>query len=407
MAPDTGDFFRGVFGDLLKMLRTDSPVQWELAGQLARSVAGDDEPEKNVEPAERIRFGELAQVAGLYVADVAGMAIGAAGTVQIVPVGRVEWAVRSLEAWRPFIDRIATSVGAAKRPPQSPPAPPADSTGDAEQDQAAVFAGMIEQWATVITPAMIAMQVGSMVGNLARRSFGQHELPLPRRSVDEVLVVPANAAAFAEDWSLPPDDVRMWVCLTATAYHAVLSRPHVRERLEALLLEYASSLRPDPGALEQRLAEIDPTDFPALTRMLGDPEALGASLETPELPLIRARLAALSAVIAGYVENVAITAGERLIGSHAALREAMRRRRVEREEGERGAEALFGIRLDQELVDRGVTFVKGVLERGGEAELAKLWVVEGNLPTPAEVDAPGLWIERVNLPQAPDEPAAG
>jgi uncharacterized protein (DUF2342 family) len=42
--------------------------------------------------------------------------------------------------------------------------------------------------------------------------------------------------------------------------------------------------------------------------------------------------------------------------------------------------------------------VRGVIERGGDVELAKLWTVEENLPTPAEVDAPGLWIARVNLP---------
>jgi uncharacterized protein (DUF2342 family) len=59
--------------------------------------------------------------------------------------------------------------------------------------------------------------------------------------------------------------------------------------------------------------------------------------------------------------------------------------------------------LDQEGLDRGEAFVRGVLERGGESELAKLWVIEANLPTPAEVDAPGLWIERVNLP--PLDPA--
>jgi putative hydrolase len=405
VASEPSDFFRGIFGDLLKMLRTDSPVQWELAGQLARSVAAGDDPETNVEPTERIRFAELAQIAEMYVADIAGMATGAAGTLHITPVARVEWAVRSLEAWRPFIDELAGSLGPPKTPDAGATDPAPDVGFDQEDDEAAAFSGMVGEWASVMTPAMVAMQVGSIVGNLARKSFGQHELPLPQRSIDDVLVLPANVAAFAEDWSLPPDDVRMWVCLTSAGYHAVLSRPHVRDRLEALLLEHAREFRPDPTALERRLGEIDPTDYPALTRMLGDPSSLGMAMATPEIEATRARLAALTAMIAGYVEHVATTAGERLIGSHAALREALRRRRVERDDGERGVEALFGLRLDQELVDRGMAFVKGVLERGGESELAKLWVVEANLPTPAEVDAPGLWIERVNLPPMPDEPA--
>lgn len=402
VSSDPGDLFRGIFGDMLKMLRTDSPVQWELAAQLARSVAAGEEQEGNVEPTERMRFAELSRIAELYVADVTGMATTATG---VTPVNRVDWALHSLHAWKPFIDRLAGSIAPDKA------VPPVPGPSEEGADEAGL-AGMIEQWAAVIAPAMLAMQVGSIVGHLARRCFGQYELPLPRPSLDEVLVVPRNVAAFAADWSLPPDDVRMWVCLSAAGYHAVLSRPHVRDRLETLLLEHARGIRPDPRALEERLESIDPTDFPALTRMLGDPAALGQAADTPEMRRIRSQLSALTAMIAGYVEHVATVAGARLIGAQGQLREAMRRRRVEREEGERGAEALFGLRLDQELVDRGFAFVTGVVERGGESELAKLWVVEANLPTPAEVDAPGLWIERVNLPPdepppPPSEPAAG
>jgi putative hydrolase len=397
VSSDPGDLFRGIFGDMLKMLRTDSPVQWELATQLARSVAaGDATSEGNVDPSERMRFAELSRIAELYVADVTGMATSAKGPLTVTPANRVDWALRSLEAWKPFIEKLASSIA-----PEKLPAPP---PGD-EPDGEAGFAAMIEQWAVVIAPAMLAMQVGSIVGHLARRCFGQYELPLPRATLDEVLVVPPNVAEFATDWSLPPDDVRMWVCLSAAGYHAVLSRPHVRDRLESLLLQHAHGFRPDPRALEAKLEGLDITDFSALTSMLGDPAALGESVDTPELRRVRSQLSALTAMIAGYVEHVATTAGARLIGSQAALREAMRRRRVERGDGERGAETLFGLRLDQEIVDQGFAFVTGVLERGGESELAKLWVVEANLPTPAEVGAPGLWIERVNLPIDSPSPA--
>ena len=38
-------------------------------------------------------------------------------------------------------------------------------------------------------------------------------------------------------------------------------------------------------------------------------------------------------------------------------------------------------------MDRGRTFVTGVIERAGEDALARLWGDELDLPTPAEVDA--------------------
>ena len=253
------------------------------------------------------------------------------------------------------------------------------------------------------------MQVGSVVGHLARRTLGQYELPLPRRAGGELLVVPANAEEFASAWSLPPDDVALWLAVRDVATHAVLSRPHVSARLEALLVEQARGFRPDPRALEARLGEAEGGlgDLSDLTRLLADPAALQEVAETPELRRVRSELQALGATIGGYVEWATDTAALHAIGVRAAIREAMRRRRVERGEQERVAEALFGLLLDQDQLDRGEAFVRGVLERGGESELAKLWVVEANLPTPAEVDAPGLWIERVNLPGLTPGPEAG
>jgi uncharacterized protein (DUF2342 family) len=117
---------------------------------------------------------------------------------------------------------------------------------------------------------------------------------------------------------------------------------------------------------------------------------------------VRAELAALTSAIAGYAEQVTAHVASRLIGAHAPIGEAMRRRRMGRGEGERVAESLFGLKLDQEEIDRGEAFVTGVLDRSGELDLARLWVDERHLPTPAEVDAPGLWLARINLPGGDD-----
>jgi uncharacterized protein (DUF2342 family) len=98
------------------------------------------------------------------------------------------------------------------------------------------------------------------------------------------------------------------------------------------------------------------------------------------------------------VDHVVDVAGTRLLGSYGALGEAVKRRRVERGEGDAFLERMFGLELGQGQYDRGAAFVKGVVERGGEDALARLWVSERELPTPAEVDAPGLWLERIDIP---------
>ena len=168
----------------------------------------------------------------------------------------------------------------------------------------------------------------------------------------------------------------------------------MRDRFSTLLVEHAENLRPDLTALVDRLGELSPTaleDPNELNDLLGD-TGFGADVDAPQARRLREELATLSAVLVGYAQWATDAVVSRVIGARRPVAEAMRRRLVEMTEDERAAERLFGLDLSAETVDRGEAFVSGVLERGGASELAKLWIADANLPTPAELDAPGLWI---------------
>ena len=383
-----GNPFEGlpIFGDLAKMFVSQGPVHWEIARQLAQYIAVGGTAESNVEPLQRIRLEELVRVADLHVADATGLPTSAEGIVAADPIGRGEWAGRTLQDYRTLLEKLATSLAAGGM---------GGGGEDAAPDPSTDFLGNLGQ---VLGPIMMGFQAGSMVGHLAQRAFGQYDLPIPRPPSNRIVVVPANIDSFATDWSLPVDDLRLWVCLNEVAHHAVLSRPHVRARLEELLTAYVSGFRPDSGGLEERFGELDPTDPGSFQTALGDPEALLGAIQSPEQQAMLPRIEALTAVVEGYVDHVMDVVGRRLISSYGALSEAMKRRRVERSEGDRFVEHLFGLELNQAQYDRGAAFVRGVVERAGEDELTRLWVSARELPTPAEVDAPGLWLERINLP---------
>lgn len=397
-----GGFFPGMLSDLLRMLRTDAPVQWDLALQLAQNIASEGAAEANVDPVERIRLEGLVAIADLHVADVTGMTTSPGGRPPtVLTTTRTDWARRALESWKWLLEDVAGAIS----PPSGAAAEalPPELFGSEDPGANQEFAALLGQWTKAMAPAMTAMQIGSVVGHLARRTLGQYELPLPRQVHDEIDVVPANLAEFVEAWSLPHDDTALWLITRDVTTRAVLSRPHVARHIARLLVEHACGLRPDPRALGERLSEAmsgEMGELGDLASLFADPSALGPETETAEARVVRSELDALSAVLGGYVEWATDAVASRAIAGRAAVREAMRRRRVERGSDERMAEALFGMRLDQDQLDRGEAFIRGVLERGGESELAKLWVVEANLPTPAEVEAPGLWIERVNLPPA-------
>ena len=384
--------FEGIpfLGDLAKMLQGgQGTARWDAARQFASQVATGGTPESNPDPIERIKLEELSRVAEMRVADVTGLDTSIAGRpVTIVPVTRSEWSRRTLDAWKPLLEQLSTSLTAG-------PMAGGGIEGAADDDP---LVTLLQGFSNAFGPVLFGMQAGAMVGHLATRALGQYDLPIPRPPSDELVVVADNVAAFGREWSLADDDLRLWICVSEVASHAVLGVPHVRARLDSLLLEYAGAFRVDPSALEGRLADVDPTDPEALQSALGDPAALLGAISSPEQAAMRPRLEALVAAIVGYVDWVVDRVGEALIPSYGMLTEALRRRRVEAGEGDRFVEHLLGLELGQPQYDRGAAFVDGIFERAGAEGVSRLWSDERHLPTPAEVDAPGLWLARIDLP---------
>src|SRR4051794_20801140 len=119
-----GNPFEGMpfFGDLLKMLGTQGPVQWDGARQLALSIATGGESEPNVDPLERVKYEQLARVADLQVAQATGLSTSTTGRpVTIAPVTRSQWALTTLDAYRPIVEKMATAL--------HPPTPGGPDTG--------------------------------------------------------------------------------------------------------------------------------------------------------------------------------------------------------------------------------------------------------------------------------------
>ena len=375
-------------GDIAKMFQSQGPVNWDAARQFALQLATDGKPEQNVDPVERVRLAELARVAELQVASQTGLAPTAGGgPAQIEAVTRAEWARLTLDAHRPLMERLAVRLRAT--PPQDAAAGP----------EAQLLGGLFQ----FLNPMMMAMSAGSMAGHLATRSLGIYDLPIPREG-DHIPIVASNLTEFAEEWSIPADDVRLWVCLHELTMHSVLSLPHVRSAITDLLGRYIDGFHHDPHAIEERLSGLelgggDPNDLQQqMQRILGDPEALLGAMRSEQQAAVVPALEAMLAVLVGYVDHVIDEVGTDLLGSHDALVEAFRRRRVTASASDRFVERLLGVDLRPDLVERGHAFVNGVVERAGEDGVRRLWEAPRTLPTPNEVDAPGLWLARIELP---------
>lgn len=372
-----------MFADIGKALQGQGPLNWDAARQFAMLGATQGQPESNVDPADRIAYTELARIAAMHVNDVTG---GDAEFPEPRIVTRSQWAAETLDAYRPLLTDLATSLG---QQPDADPDEPADPMMQ-------MMAGLSQ----MVGPAMMGMSVGSMVGALSQRVFGLHDLPIPRDKL-EIVLVARTIAEFADQWEIPLDQMRLWVLAHELSGYRAFSIDHLRNDLADLVRAYAGGFRPDPSALGDSLGGIDlfggDDPMEAIQQAFSDPEVLLGAVQSDEQRALQPRLDAAVAAVVGYTDWVVDAVAVRVVGGEALqIAEAVRRQRTATTPDDVFVEKLLGIRVGDDQVQRGKSFVQGVVDRVGETGLTRLLETEGSLPTPSEIEAPGLWIARVD-----------
>jgi len=376
------------FEQIAKAMSSAGPVQWDMARQFAMMTATNSNTEPNVEPTSRIAVQQLASVADLHVRDVTGLSTSDSTQPPVIDVvTRSTWVHHTIEAFKfYFSDFSGNSTSAA-------------SNDGLDIDSSGIDA-MMSNLTKMMAPAMLGMSVGSMIGQLSLRTFGQYDLPLPREPKSQLLFVARNCEEFANDWSIKVEDMQMWLLIQELTFHSLFRINFVRDAVTNLVKQHVAGFQPNPNALGQRLTNIDVTDTdPAamMQKLLGDPALLLGNERSIKQQALAPKLDAIICAIICYVDHVVDTVANRILGNGAQISEAFRRRRVESSSQDQYVERLFGIYLTDDQIDRGDKFIAGVIERVGETGLTRLWARDGNLPTPNEIAAPGLWIERINL----------
>ena len=392
--------FAGIplFGDLAKAMAGQGPLQWDVARQVAISTATNGtNTEANVDPSSRVSLEQLAPIADMHVRNYTGLTTctsGGSGTAlpNIVVTNHSTWVHHTLESYKPLFTQLATALS---NPSVAAPQPSTEL--DIETDQ---ITAMMSSLNKMMAPAMMGMSIGSMIGQLSLRAFGQYDLPIPREPRNQLFLVAGNVEQFANDWSIAVDDMRMWVLIHELTSHAVLSVDHVRDSINQQISKYIAGFRPNPNALMERLTTMDlgTTDPMAMMqKFLTDPTIILGAVRSPEQDRQAPVLDAMIASIIGYIDHSVDAISSLVLGGGAQIAEAVRRRRVESAPHDSFVEQLLGLRLTRQQVERGHGFASGVTERAGHDGLSQMFNKAGNLPTPNELDAPGLWLARIEL----------
>ncbi len=385
--------FEFLLGDLLNMLGSQKGMGAEMARQMAVSVANVIPNQPNVEPLDRIKYEELTKILQIHLQSFSALPeISSHDITDIEVVTRVEWASRTVNDWEKYSAMLQKVAEVQQEQKEISSELPAEAE---HQDN---LAQMIQNLSKAIGPSMIAMQLGSMVGHLAKVAFGSYEIPVPRPSGSSTMIVSYNVDDFAKEWELPLDQVRLWATLREMVMAALFSTPMISGRVEELIIRHIEASSADMKQIQNRLSQLDLSDPESLQAAISDPAGIfGPEGQSEAQSRISDDIRSTIAVIEGLASNAVLNIGGRLLGNSAAIDEAFMRKRIERSDGERLSEQFFGIEITRAGIEQGQSFVRGIIERAGEEGVVPLWSREGAFPTPSELEAPGLWLARLEL----------
>ncbi|HET8789107.1 MAG TPA: zinc-dependent metalloprotease, partial [Actinomycetes bacterium] len=291
----SGDFFGRIplFREFARLMATASgPVNWELARQVAVATAAGAEdlgmmpqlprPAAAPDPGEARSWDDRLRLAELWIDPVTSLP-GPGVALAARPVNRPDWAEAVLGGFAPLVEpgarRVAEALGSGAG--MGPP-----GVGDMISRVGGLVAGL---------------QVGTLVGQLARSVLGQYELAMPGPDPAKVLLVPENVAAFERSADLPSDQLRLWLACHQVAGQRLLAGvPWLGDQLRRVVDDVALQTEPDASQMMDRLQSLDMANPEALQELLaGGGEGL---LGPPSAALQAAtgRLEVLLALVAGY-----------------------------------------------------------------------------------------------------------
>lgn len=365
----------GLFEQLFKMLQSSGPVNWKLAREVTRSLAGQPQP---IEPSVAEEYRELAHVAEVRISSVTELPSPEAG--ELNPTDRATWAAENQQAFRVLVEPLGDKLSSLTDIGGMP------GLGDMG-DMGAILAPL--------GPALLGMQAGTMIGFMAHRALGQFDTGIPAMDHDRPYVIVPNLDDFAIDHGIDHRQIRLWGTLHEVAFHRIMAVEWVRGRFVELITAFYDNVEIDTSDLLGKLTGMsDPME---LQRMLGEGEDPAGLIHATADPQRLADVQAFTAFIEGYADRIVRIAGKELLPNIDRIEEAYNRRRTEPDRTEQFLQQFAGLKLERRRASDAAQFCDEVVQRWGEASLDRTWEAPENMPTLEELTDPIGWNARVLL----------
>jgi coenzyme F420 biosynthesis associated uncharacterized protein len=168
--------------------------------------------------------------------------------------------------------------------------------------------------------AMVSVELGILLGYLARRVLGQYDLSLlgrePVTSAGRLYFVEPNIGGVQQELGLDVEEFRLWIALHETTHAFEFEAyPWLRVHFNSLIEDYFKLILEDLTMLRGGMGGVGSLVTRARENLSNGDSWIEAVM-TPDQRTLFDRLQALMAVVEGYSNYIMNTVGQRLLPSY-------------------------------------------------------------------------------------------
>jgi putative hydrolase len=386
--PNDPASIQALLGQLQNAIRSsDGGINWDLALEQARTLAAQDA--HSVTPAERATLDQAFNVAALWLDNVTSVA---ELTSPPLLIGRAEWARQTMPIWSQLAEPVALSISDALTRVLTEQAP--------EEMQ-----GMIANAGQVmrsIGGALFAMQLGQVVGQLAKEVVSGGDIGIPLMEDGTAALIPQNVDEFGDGLDIPIDQVQLYLAVRELA-HARLFRHAKWLRLQLItqITAFAKGITIDTERLEELAEGFDPSNPEELREAMVSGALIPPKSDEQQEAL--ARLETTLALVEGWVDVVTANA-TKLLPKADAVAETVRRRRASGGPAESAFATLVGLELRPRRLRDAAALWQAVTDAVGADARDDLWSHPDLLPQSTDLDDPSKLVSRLTATANGEEP---
>ncbi len=267
-----------------------------------------------------------------------------------------------------------------------------------------------------VNQKILSVEVGLLLGYLARKVLGQYDLTLLGRepmAPGRLYYVEPNIRAAEKTLGLPAADFRMWLALHETTHAFEFeAHPWLRDHFNGLLERYFAFLREDAENLRARGLGGVRLYVDRIRAGSGESGSWLEALMDADQRALFNEMQATMCIVEGYSNHVMNAVGRTLLPNYELISRRFAQRQEQRSQADRLLAKLTGLDVKMEQYRLGEQFIDTIVAQRGHDFARRVWDGPDFLPTMAEIRQPNFWLERIDrrdgrIPAAPSVIATG